>query len=66
MLQSLPWKEAEVLRRYCGLDGPPETMRKLAQDLGVTVARVNQLKQQALSLLRADRHFMSLAHDYTR
>lgn len=66
MLDSLAPKEADVLRRYCGLEGPPETMRALAEEYGLTVTRVNQLKQQALSHLRADREFMSLAHDYSR
>ena len=66
ILRRLPGKGAEVLRRYCGLEGPPETMRKLALDYGLTIARVNQLKWQAVSQLRANQEFMALAHDYTK
>lgn len=63
VLQTLPVRQAEVLSRYWGLQGPPETMRDLSKALGLTVARVNQLKHQALATLRADQDFMSLAHE---
>ena len=51
-LAHLPPRRAYVLRAYYGLDGaPPQFQRTIAQALGVTRQRVQQLLQEARLLL---------------
>ncbi len=52
-LQSLPPRDAKVLRLYFGLDGGREhTLEEIGSILGVTRERVRQLRDRALKRLR--------------
>jgi RNA polymerase primary sigma factor len=52
-LQSLPARDAKVLRLYFGLDGGREhTLEEIGGMLGVTRERVRQLRDRALKRLR--------------
>ena len=62
-VQALPPKERRVMMRYCGLDGPAQTMPDIARHLKVTVQRVSQLKVKSFARLRANPEFMALAHE---
>jgi RNA polymerase primary sigma factor len=53
-LTDLPEREQLVLRLYYGLDGaPPSTLEEVGEHLGVTRERVRQIKERALSRMRA-------------
>ncbi len=54
MLAGLPPREAEILRRRFGIDGPEETLREIGRSLGLTRERVRQIEVQALARLRGD------------
>ena len=61
-LGRLPDRERHLLIRYVGLDGvEPQTMRDLAGSMGMSVSRLNQLKQQAFERLRGDESLRQLA-----
>lgn len=52
-LLRLPEREAEVVRRYYGLDGAePETLAEIAATLGVTRERAGAVRDRALARLR--------------
>lgn len=52
-LLRLPEREAEVIRRYYGLDGTePMTLTRIGQALGVSRERVSALRDRALRRLR--------------
>ena len=53
-LTDLPRRERDVVRRYFGLGGEAAlNLGEIASDLGVSRERVRQLKERALSRLRA-------------
>jgi RNA polymerase primary sigma factor len=53
-LNTLPARDARVLRLYFGLDGGREhTLEEIGQMLGVTRERVRQLRDRALKRLAA-------------
>lgn len=53
MLQSLPPREARILRARFGLDGASETsLDEIGRSMGVTRERIRQLQQSALNKLR--------------
>lgn len=53
LLKSLPFRHRFIMYRYYGLDGKkPERERRLAKYLGITYQRVNQLRHQALDILK--------------
>lgn len=52
-LLRLPEREAEVVRRYYGLDGAePETLTEIAASLGVSRERAGSIRDRALARLR--------------
>jgi len=42
-----------VLRAHLGIDGPAQSLREIAERLGVSAERVRQLEERALGKLRA-------------
>ncbi len=68
-LTDLPEREERVLRLYFGLDGGrPLALGELGEHLGVTRERARQIKERALSRLRAGagRHGLSAYCDESR
>ncbi|MEK7189081.1 MAG: sigma-70 family RNA polymerase sigma factor, partial [Patescibacteria group bacterium] len=62
VLQRLPEREAEVVRRYFGLDGEePITLEEIGSRLRLTRERVRQLKERALQRLRSPANMELLA-----
>lgn len=60
-LKSLMPREAQILRRYFGLDGASEaTLDVLASEMGITRERVRQLRDRALGKLRHGSHATTL------
>lgn len=53
MLEHLRPREADVLRRRFGLDGPEETLAQIGATLGTSRERVRQIQNVALQRLRA-------------
>jgi RNA polymerase primary sigma factor len=52
-LDSLPPRDAKVLRLYFGLDdGQPRTLEEIGRMMGVTRERIRQLRDRALIRLR--------------
>jgi RNA polymerase sigma factor (sigma-70 family) len=62
-LDQLPSIERQVIALRYGLDEaqPPQTLAKIGQRLGVSVERVRQIEQQALSRLASQRELKALA-----
>lgn len=57
LLSRLPAREAEVLRRYYGLDRENvQTLQQIGDYLGLTRERVRQIKEAALERLRRKSH----------
>ena len=52
LLAVLTDRERRVLRARYGLDGPEQTLRELAERLGISAERVRQIEQEALGKLR--------------
>lgn len=53
-LIDVPERERDVVRRYFGLDAErPESLNRIARDLGITRERARQLKERGLARLRA-------------
>jgi RNA polymerase sigma factor (sigma-70 family) len=53
LLSGLSERERMVLRAHLGLDGRAESLREIAERLGVSAERVRQLEDRALGKLRA-------------
>jgi RNA polymerase sigma factor (sigma-70 family) len=53
LLGSLNDRERMILRARYGLDGPEQSLRDVAERLGVSAERVRQIEQRALGKLRA-------------
>jgi DNA-directed RNA polymerase sigma subunit (sigma70/sigma32) len=53
MMAVLSDRERTVVRSHSGLDTPPQTLRELGVNLGVTAERVRQIECEALDKLRA-------------
>jgi RNA polymerase primary sigma factor len=53
LLSGLSERERMVLRAHLGLDGPAQSLREIAERLGVSAERVRQLEDRALGKLRA-------------
>ena len=52
-LQSLPERDAHIIRRRYGLrDGQPRTLLEIGRELGLTKERVRQLESRAMGRLR--------------
>lgn len=49
---NLPSRESEILFRYYGINGKPETLEDLGQALSLSKERVRQLRNSALQKLR--------------
>lgn len=49
---SLGQRAKGILQARYGLDGPEQTLREIADGLGVSSERVRQIEQQALDELR--------------
>jgi RNA polymerase sigma factor (sigma-70 family) len=49
----LPERERDILNAHYGLGRAPETLRQIAEGLGLSVERVRQLEERALGELRA-------------
>ena len=61
-MDALPPQEALVLTlRYGFHNGRPRTVQQIADQVGLTPARVRQLEKQALAQLRAPERYMPLA-----
>jgi RNA polymerase primary sigma factor len=55
-LLRLPEREAQIVRRYYGLEGQePETLAEIAGTLGVSRERVGAIRDTALARLRLGR-----------
>ncbi len=52
LLASLDRRARRILHARYGLDGPPRTLREIADGMGVSPERVRQIEQQALGELR--------------
>ena len=52
VVEELETREAEVVRRYYGLDGVPMTLTDIGKSWGVSREWVRQVKDQALAKLR--------------
>jgi RNA polymerase primary sigma factor len=52
LLRLLTERERRVLRARYGLDGREQTLRELAETLGISAERVRQIEQEALGKLR--------------
>jgi RNA polymerase sigma factor (sigma-70 family) len=52
LLDRLSERERSIVRGRFGLDGPEQTLRELAGDLGVSAERVRQIEERALDKLR--------------
>jgi RNA polymerase primary sigma factor len=66
-LDSLPAREAKVLRMRFGFDGEtPHTLKAIADVLGVSRERVRQLEKRAIRRLRSTRHGARRLHNYLR
>lgn len=52
LLETLPERQSMVLRRRFGFDGEAETLDEIGRGLGVTSARVRQIEQKALRIIR--------------
>jgi RNA polymerase sigma factor (sigma-70 family) len=53
LLSGLSERERMVLRSHFGFDGPAQSLREIAERLGVSAERVRQLEERALGKLRA-------------
>jgi RNA polymerase sigma factor (sigma-70 family) len=53
LLAGLSDRERAILRARYGLDGPEQTLREVAETLGLSAERVRQIEQRALGKLRA-------------
>jgi RNA polymerase sigma factor (sigma-70 family) len=53
LLSGLSQRERMVLRSHFGFDGPAQSLREIAERLGVSAERVRQLEERALGKLRA-------------
>jgi RNA polymerase sigma factor (sigma-70 family) len=53
LLSGLSDRERMVLRAHLGVDGPAQSLREIAERLGVSAERVRQLEERALGKLRA-------------
>ncbi len=51
-LGRLPARDADVLRKRFGLDGPVMRLREIAKPLGLTRERIRQIQRNAMELLR--------------
>jgi DNA-directed RNA polymerase sigma subunit (sigma70/sigma32) len=52
LLEALTDREREIVRGHYGLDGPAQTLRGLANTLGVSTERVRQIEHGALGKMR--------------
>jgi RNA polymerase sigma factor (sigma-70 family) len=52
LLASLDRRARRILHAHYGLDGPEQTLREIAEGMGVSAERVRQIEQQALGELR--------------
>ncbi len=63
-LENLRPREAEVLRRYFGLEGcNPMTLEEIGRSMNLTRERIRQIKEEALEKMRSRRKFRFLG-DY--
>jgi RNA polymerase sigma factor (sigma-70 family) len=53
LLSGLSDRERMILGAHLGVDGPAQSLREIAERLGVSVERVRQLEERALGKLRA-------------
>lgn len=51
-IEQLDEQAAHVLRRLWGLDGPPQRAKGIAEDLGLTITNVQQIRKRAENQLR--------------
>lgn len=52
VLTTLSQREAEVIKLYFGLDGPPLTLEEIGEKFNLTRERVRQIKEKAIRRLR--------------
>jgi RNA polymerase sigma factor (sigma-70 family) len=52
LVRELPDRERGILHAHHGLDGRPKTLREIAEVLGLSVERVRQIEERALTKLR--------------
>jgi len=52
MKKSLSIKEADIIRRYYGFDGPAETLEMIGENYGLTRERIRQIKTKAIRKIR--------------
>jgi RNA polymerase sigma factor (sigma-70 family) len=52
LLEQLPPRHAEVLRRYFGFNGDPETLTWIAESLGLSTSRVQQIYARSIERLK--------------
>jgi RNA polymerase primary sigma factor len=60
-LDALPERERRILELHFGLDGDPQTLRAIGDELDLTRERIRQLEHRALSRLAALRELAGLA-----
>jgi RNA polymerase sigma factor (sigma-70 family) len=53
LTDALDERERQVLFGHYGLDGPPQTLRQIGSQFGLSAERVRQIEEQALDGLRA-------------
>ncbi len=53
LLSGLSERERMIVRAHVGLEGPAQSLREIAERLGVSAERVRQLEERALGKLRA-------------
>jgi len=62
-VEALPEREKIIVRQRFGFDGPPKSRQELADELGVTKVRIDQLKNRGLRRIAAKLHTDELAEE---
>jgi RNA polymerase sigma factor (sigma-70 family) len=52
ILETLPPREKDVIKKRFGIDGPEQSLKEIAKDWGCTKERIRQLESKALRRLR--------------
>lgn len=53
LTNTLTGREREIVFKHYGLKGPPQTLREIGEELGISAERVRQIEERTLKKLRA-------------